>query len=157
YRHHRMVVRRAPRPAPARTGEEHPRQPADDRNRRTLPAAAHGAPAALAPAQRADVPGAHRPGTRARPRRGRSRRRGERHGDDARFLRPASSTAHGFRRRVLTYTSPGSSGASLRPKYSRVPSADSEARVSEPGVLTWRLAIRTGLPHFARTLRRVAT
>src|SRR3546814_19626984 len=84
----RLAVRRAPRPAPARTGSEHSRQPADDRNRRALPAAAHAVAEATGPPQRAGVPPAYRLGTVARPRRGCRDHGPNRHRHPARLIRP---------------------------------------------------------------------
>ncbi len=60
---------------------EIPAQPADDRNRRAVSAAAHGAAAAGAPAQRADVSEAHLRGDRPRSRRKHGGHRGQQHGN----------------------------------------------------------------------------
>ena len=45
HRHHRLALRRTPRPAPARAGEGDPGRPADDRDRRALSIAADITPA----------------------------------------------------------------------------------------------------------------
>ena len=59
--------------------------------------------------------------------------------------------------RVVTKTSPGSSGVTFRPKYIRLPSPDNDARVSDPGVLIAGLSMRCGADQGALVLDRVAT
>src|SRR4051795_13341699 len=59
YRHHRLDLRRAPRPAPAHAGARYPERPAATRDRFALPHAARYASAAEGAAERAGLSAAY--------------------------------------------------------------------------------------------------